>query len=56
MKKEKAVETPVTLLDQRGKNRTRKTKVFSPLIVSKESLVTIIKEKHKVSDPTLMWP
>lgn len=46
-KKEKATKALLTLLDKRGKSRTRKTEVFTTLNMPKESLVTIIKESMK---------
>lgn len=43
-------------LARKGKNRARKIETFTPLNVLKESLVSVIKDKFGVQDPTPMRP
>lgn len=52
--RKKERQSEASPLERRGKNRTRKTETFTSLNVPKESLITIIKEKYRVCDPTPM--
>lgn len=51
-RKERHSEIPPR--DQKGKNRTRKTKSLTLLNISKENPISIIKQKYRVYDPPPM--